>query len=83
MKVTERRVFTENSPIIENQVHHTNYIFADLQTSRTPSFQPENTGVRLSEEHKSKIFTPLFTTKLKGRGFVLAMCKKLVKAQDR
>ncbi len=38
----------------------------------------EDTGVGIAEEHKPKIFTPLFTTKAKGQGFGLAVCKKLI-----
>jgi PAS domain S-box-containing protein len=40
----------------------------------------EDTGVGISEEDKTKIFSPLFTTKAKGQGFGLAACKKLVEA---
>jgi PAS domain S-box-containing protein len=42
----------------------------------------EDTGVGITEEHKPKIFTPLFTTKAKGQGFGLAVCKKLMEAHD-
>jgi signal transduction histidine kinase len=42
----------------------------------------EDTGVGMSEEDKSKIWTPLFTTKAKGQGFGLAVCKKLAEAQN-
>jgi PAS domain S-box-containing protein len=42
----------------------------------------EDTGVGIAEEHKPKIFTPLFTTKAKGQGFGLAVCKKLLEAQS-
>jgi signal transduction histidine kinase len=41
----------------------------------------EDTGVGIAEENKPKIFTPLFTTKAKGQGFGLAVCKKLLEAQ--
>ncbi|WNZ29106.1 MAG: PAS domain S-box protein [Candidatus Bathyarchaeota archaeon] len=40
----------------------------------------KDTGVGMSESIKSKIFTPLFTTKSKGQGFGLAVCKKLIEA---
>jgi PAS domain S-box-containing protein len=40
----------------------------------------EDTGVCIPEENKPRIFTPLFTTKAKGQGFGLAVCKKLVEA---
>ncbi|WGM88637.1 MAG: PAS domain S-box protein [Candidatus Bathyarchaeum tardum] len=42
----------------------------------------KDTGVGMSESIKSKIFTPLFTTKSKGQGFGLAVCKKLIEAQN-
>lgn len=40
----------------------------------------EDTGIGIPEENKTKIFSPLFTTKSKGQGFGLAVCKKLVEA---
>ncbi len=42
----------------------------------------EDTGEGIPEEVKSKLFTPLFTTKSKGQGFGLAVVKRLVEAQD-
>ena len=41
----------------------------------------EDTGEGIPEEVKSKLFTPLFTTKSKGQGFGLAVVKRLVEAQ--
>jgi signal transduction histidine kinase len=41
----------------------------------------EDTGVGIPEEIKSKLFTPLFTTKSKGQGFGLAVCKRVIEAQ--
>ncbi len=41
----------------------------------------EDTGVGISEEIKPKLFTPLFTTKSKGQGFGLAVCKRVMEAQ--
>jgi PAS domain S-box-containing protein len=41
----------------------------------------EDTGEGIPEEAKSKLFTPLFTTKSKGQGFGLAVVKRLVEAQ--
>ncbi|MCL5877311.1 MAG: PAS domain-containing protein [Candidatus Bathyarchaeota archaeon] len=38
-------------------------------------------GPGISEEIKPKIFTPLFTTKAKGQGFGLAVCKRVIEAQ--
>lgn len=42
----------------------------------------EDTGVGITEEHKPKMFTPLFSTKSKGQGFGLSVCKKLVEAHN-
>ena len=41
----------------------------------------EDTGEGIPEEIKPKIFTPLFTTKAKGQGFGLAVCKRVLEAQ--
>ena len=40
-----------------------------------------DTGNGIPEEAKTKMFQPLFTTKAKGQGFGLAVCKRLVEAQ--
>ncbi len=40
-----------------------------------------DTGVGISEEVKSKLFTPMYTTKAKGQGLGLAVVKRLVEAQ--
>jgi len=37
-----------------------------------------DTGIGIPEENMSKIFTPLFTTKAKGIGMGLAICKRIV-----
>lgn len=39
-----------------------------------------DTGVGIPDEVKSKLFTPLMTTKTKGQGFGLAVSKRLVEA---
>ncbi len=39
-------------------------------------------GIGISEENKSKIFSPLFTTKAQGMGFGLSICKRIVEAHD-
>ncbi|MDH5795195.1 MAG: ATP-binding protein, partial [Candidatus Bathyarchaeota archaeon] len=36
--------------------------------------------VGIPEEHLDKMFQPLFTTKAKGQGLGLAVCKRLVEA---
>ena len=40
----------------------------------------KDTGVGIPEEAKSKLFTPLFTTKSKGQGFGLAVIKRMTEA---
>jgi len=44
------------------------------------SFQ--DTGVGIPEENLDKLFIPLFTTKAKGQGFGLPVCKRIVEAHD-
>jgi len=44
------------------------------------SFQ--DTGVGISEESLDKMFQPLFTTKAKGQGLGLAVCRRLVEAHQ-
>jgi len=39
-----------------------------------------DTGVGMSKETLDKLFTPLFTTKAKGMGFGLAICKHFIEA---
>jgi signal transduction histidine kinase len=41
----------------------------------------KDAGIGIPEEIKPKIFTPLFTTKSKGQGFGLAVCKRVTEAQ--
>jgi PAS domain S-box-containing protein len=40
----------------------------------------EDTGVGIPEKVKPHIFTPLFTTKPRGQGFGLAVCKRVIEA---
>ncbi|MCW4046905.1 MAG: PAS domain S-box protein [Candidatus Bathyarchaeota archaeon] len=42
----------------------------------------EDTGKGIPEENREKLFKPLFTTKSKGQGFGLAVCKKLTEAMN-
>jgi signal transduction histidine kinase len=42
----------------------------------------EDTGIGIPEQAKAKLFQPLFTTKSKGQGFGLAVCKRLVEAMN-
>ena len=41
-----------------------------------------DTGVGVSEENMRKLFTPLFTTKAKGTGLGLAVCKRIIDAHQ-
>jgi signal transduction histidine kinase len=40
----------------------------------------KDTGMGIPEEARSKLFTPLFTTKSKGQGFGLAVVKRMTDA---
>jgi len=42
----------------------------------------QDTGVGIPEEQTSKLFHPLFTTKAKGQGLGLVVCKRLIEAND-
>ena len=46
----------------------------------TVSLSIEDTGAGIPEENLNKLFKPLFTTKAKGAGLGLAVCKRLVEA---
>jgi len=41
-----------------------------------------DTGIGIPEENMKKLFTPLFTTKSKGIGLGLSICKDLVEAHN-
>jgi signal transduction histidine kinase len=47
---------------------------------RMISISVEDTGIGMSKAARQQVFTPLFTTKSKGQGFGLAVCKRLVEA---
>ena len=42
----------------------------------------EDTGKGIPSENLGKIFTPFFTTKSKGMGFGLPICKKFVESHN-
>ena len=48
------------------------------RTGETASISFQDTGIGISPENLQKIFQPLFTTKAKGQGFGLAVCKRLI-----
>lgn len=50
------------------------------QNGSEMEFVFSDTGMGISGEAIGKVFTPLFTTKAKGIGFGLAICKKIVEA---
>jgi len=50
------------------------------RTSETVFIQFQDTGVGIPEENLDMLFQPLFTTKAKGLGLGLAVCKRLVEA---
>ena len=52
------------------------------QENETACISVEDTGLGIPEENRNKIFKPLFTTKSKGQGFGLAVCKRLVEAHS-
>ncbi|MCW4025017.1 MAG: PAS domain S-box protein [Candidatus Bathyarchaeota archaeon] len=41
----------------------------------------QDSGIGVPDDIKPKLFTPLFTTKSKGQGFGLAVCKRVIEAQ--
>ncbi|MCL5877938.1 MAG: HAMP domain-containing histidine kinase [Candidatus Bathyarchaeota archaeon] len=45
-------------------------------------FSFQDTGLGMNQETLSKLFTPMFTTKAKGMGFGLAVCKRFVEAHS-
>jgi len=44
------------------------------------SLSVQDTGVGIPEAIRNRIFTPLFTTKPRGQGFGLAVCKRVMEA---
>ena len=53
-----------------------------IHENETACISVEDTGSGIPEEYRNKIFKPLFTTKSKGQGFGLAVCKRLVEAHN-
>jgi len=56
-----------------------------ISTKKTSEFVEvsfKDTGIGMSKENRGKIFTPFFTTRAKGMGMGLAICKKFVEAHN-
>jgi PAS domain S-box-containing protein len=56
-----------------------------IKTSETKDhaeIEFRDTGIGIADENMTKLFTPLFTTKAKGIGMGLAICKKIVEEHD-
>jgi signal transduction histidine kinase len=51
-------------------------------TNGMATISVEDTGLGIPEEDRNKIFKPLFTTKSKGQGFGLSVCKRLIEAHN-
>jgi PAS domain S-box-containing protein len=54
--------------------------FESLISDGTLTISVQDTGVGIPAENMDKLFQPLFTTKSKGQGFGLAVCKRIVEA---
>ncbi len=56
-------------------------ITAQANNAGQVQIEVKDTGTGIPEEIKPRIFKPLFTTKSKGQGFGLAVCKRVIEAQ--
>jgi signal transduction histidine kinase len=56
------------------------FMAAKVDSSSHVSISVEDTGVGIPDRIRSQIFTPLFTTKPRGQGFGLAVCKRVIEA---
>lgn len=52
-----------------------------FETGEVAIIKVQDTGVGIPEANMPKLFQPLFTTKAKGQGLGLAVCKKLLEIQ--
>ncbi|MCW4029238.1 MAG: PAS domain S-box protein [Candidatus Bathyarchaeota archaeon] len=55
-------------------------VAAEVNAKNQISVAVKDTGVGISDDIKKQIFTPLFTTKPRGQGFGLAVCKRVMEA---
>jgi signal transduction histidine kinase len=59
-----------------------NLVFATLTGTYYPvTISVNDSGVGIPKENLAKVFKPFFTTKAKGQGLGLAVCKRLIEAQ--
>ncbi len=56
------------------------FINTQVTSSGVVSISVKDTGVGISEKIRNQLFTPLFTTKPRGQGFGLAVCKRVIEA---
>ena len=56
------------------------FINTQVTSSGFVSISVKDTGVGISEKIRNQLFTPLFTTKPRGQGFGLAVCKRVIEA---
>jgi signal transduction histidine kinase len=56
-------------------------IEARIENMENVKISVADTGVGIPDDVKPKLFTPLFTTKSRGQGFGLAVCKRVLEAQ--
>lgn len=75
-----KRILTNLIANARQAMPHGGKIAINLYCIGDKAFVSEDTGEGLSEEAKSRIFKPLFTTKAKGQGFGLAVVKRLTEA---
>ncbi len=55
-------------------------LIGQVNSNGKVSITVDDTGVGIPDAIKNQIFTPLFTTKPRGQGFGLAVCKRVIEA---
>ena len=55
-------------------------IIGTSEVNDSVEFSFSDTGIGIPKENMEKIFTPLFTTKTKGMGLGLPICKRMIEA---
>lgn len=65
---------------IESMPEGGKLIIGTSEVNDSVEFVFSDTGIGISKENIEKIFTPLFTTKTKGMGLGLSICKRMVEA---